>query len=337
MTRPLRSTPITGASPLLRAGPPAEPATVLTPTQRRLLPLAHPETRTSSIGFGLLPFHAEAADRARVASMPDTAWPVNGHPPSSSRDPVDTPVSMSPVYISTRQQRFARARLPDPHLTRHARLSHIAHHGRDTTPAACGGLKPPPAGRLRRANNPSSPAQHRFTKLYLHRTPFHVRDTPTDRVTNSSTDLVNLSVAKRKSGGGGERGSFPVSACAATRKRSRRSRTPPPLRPDHRASSSYCAAASAAPAVVATAKSGTAMGLLNGIIAPGASIGVIAPSFLGMDWRSGNIRCCDIHRLIPLGVSFGYWSVLRGRVASSAGLEGSCPRIVTTRLRPVLH
>ena len=29
MTRPLRSTPITGASPLLRAGPPAHPATVL--------------------------------------------------------------------------------------------------------------------------------------------------------------------------------------------------------------------------------------------------------------------------------------------------------------------
>ena len=34
-----------------------------------------------------------------------------------------------------------------------------------------------PAGRLRRADNPSSPAQHRFSKLYLHRTPFHVKDT----------------------------------------------------------------------------------------------------------------------------------------------------------------
>ena len=112
-----------------------------------------------------LPFHAEAADRARVASMPDTAWPVSGHPPGSSRDQVDTPVSMSPVSVSTRQQRFAHARLPDPHLTRHARLFHIAHHGRVAAPAACGGLKPPPAGRLRRADNPSSPAQHRFTKL----------------------------------------------------------------------------------------------------------------------------------------------------------------------------
>ena len=113
---------------------------------RGLLPLTHPETRTSSVGFGLLPFHAEAADRARVASMPDTAWPVSGHPPGSSRDLVDTPVSMSPVSVSTRQQRFAHARLPDPHLTRHARLFHIAHHGRVAAPAACGGLKPPPQG-----------------------------------------------------------------------------------------------------------------------------------------------------------------------------------------------
>ena len=68
-------------------------------------------------------------------------------------------------------------RLPDPHLTRHACLFRIAHHDRVTAFAACGGLKPPPAGRLRRASNPSSPAQHRFSKLYLHRTPFHVKDT----------------------------------------------------------------------------------------------------------------------------------------------------------------
>jgi hypothetical protein len=184
MTRPLRSTPITAASPLLRAGPSAGPATVLTPEPKRgLLPLAHPETRAGSTGSGLLPFHAEAADRARVASMPDTAWPVGGHPPDSFRDQMDTPVSMSPVSISTRPQRFARARLPDPHLTRHARLFHIAHHGRVTASAACGGLKPPPAGRLRRADNPSSPARHRFRKLYLHRTPFRVRDTPICKTT----------------------------------------------------------------------------------------------------------------------------------------------------------
>jgi hypothetical protein len=38
-------------------------------------------------------------------------------------------------------------------------------------------LKPPPAGRLRRAR-PSSPTQHRIQKLSLHRAPFHVRGTP---------------------------------------------------------------------------------------------------------------------------------------------------------------
>ena len=52
-----------------------------------LLPLARSQTRTGSVASGLLPFHAEAADRARVASMPDTTWPVSGHPPGSSRDP----------------------------------------------------------------------------------------------------------------------------------------------------------------------------------------------------------------------------------------------------------
>jgi hypothetical protein len=178
MTRPLRSTPITGASPLLRAGPPAGPATVLTPTPSAGYSLSPTrKIRTGSVEPGLLPFHARAADRARVAFMPDTAWPISGHPPGSSRNRWHTPVSMSSVAVSTRQQRIACARLPDPHLTHLVRLFHIAHHDRVTTPAACGGLKPPPTGRLRRADNPPSPAQHRFRKLYLHRTPFHVRDT----------------------------------------------------------------------------------------------------------------------------------------------------------------
>ena len=33
--------------------------------------------------------------------MPDTTWPINGHTPDSSRDRFDTPVSMSPVSLST--------------------------------------------------------------------------------------------------------------------------------------------------------------------------------------------------------------------------------------------
>src|SRR5437879_2474130 len=35
---------------------------------------------------------------------------------------------MSPVEVSTRPQRFARARLPGPHLTHLVRLFLIAHH-----------------------------------------------------------------------------------------------------------------------------------------------------------------------------------------------------------------
>jgi hypothetical protein len=44
-----------------------------------------------------LTFHAKAVDQAHVASVPDTTWPINGHPPGSSRThaiaPVTTPVS----------------------------------------------------------------------------------------------------------------------------------------------------------------------------------------------------------------------------------------------------
>jgi hypothetical protein len=50
------------------------------------------------------------------------------HPPGLSRDPFDTPVSMSSVSVSTRQQRFTRVRLPGPHLTPLGRLFPIAHH-----------------------------------------------------------------------------------------------------------------------------------------------------------------------------------------------------------------
>jgi hypothetical protein len=48
---------------------------------------------------------------------------------------------------------------------------------------AVGGLKPPPAGRLRRANTPSSPAQHHLQKLAYH-TPFSVRDTRGSRLSS---------------------------------------------------------------------------------------------------------------------------------------------------------
>src|SRR6266545_7143628 len=81
MVWPLRSTLVTGASPLLRASPPTHSASVLSTSQFLLLgglPLAASGGR---IRAGLPTFHAAAADQARVAFMPDTTWPISGHPP----------------------------------------------------------------------------------------------------------------------------------------------------------------------------------------------------------------------------------------------------------------
>jgi hypothetical protein len=76
-------------------------------TSQFLLPGALPLTPAStfsgedwgSIGTRLPTFHVVAADQARAAFTPDTAWPVNGHPPDSSRGFAHTPVLMpSPVF-----------------------------------------------------------------------------------------------------------------------------------------------------------------------------------------------------------------------------------------------
>jgi hypothetical protein len=107
MAQPLRSTPITGASPLLRAGPPAH----------RSNPVRLPK------------FHARAADQAHAASMPDTARPVIGTPAEpSSRGPEHGHGFDAPSNVTTRRQRFGFTHLPGPHLTHPVRLFHIAHH-----------------------------------------------------------------------------------------------------------------------------------------------------------------------------------------------------------------
>ena len=107
MAQPLRSTPITGASPLLRAGPPAH----------RSRPVRLPK------------FHARAADQAHAASMPDTARPVIGTPAEpSSHSPEHGHGFDAPSNVTTRRQRFGFTHLPGPHLTHPVRLFHIAHH-----------------------------------------------------------------------------------------------------------------------------------------------------------------------------------------------------------------
>jgi hypothetical protein len=148
---PLRSTPVTGASSLLRTGPPARP-------QRYSMPhsfccparsLSHPHTsRGRSIGTRLPAFHTEAADQAHATCMPDTTWPINGHPPGSSRSRLVTPVSMS-----LRSSRHVNSgRLPGPHLTpspdafslnaQHNSLQ-LMHHEGDLTPPPQGDAEGP--------------------------------------------------------------------------------------------------------------------------------------------------------------------------------------------------
>src|SRR5437667_7541055 len=102
--------------------------------------------------------------------MPDTTWPINGHPPDLSRDYEDTPVLMS----SHSFRHFDSNRLSDPHLTpSRGAFSHIAHHDSLQLTQHVSGLEPPPAGRLRRAT-PSSSTQHRIKKPDLHQHLLHV-------------------------------------------------------------------------------------------------------------------------------------------------------------------
>jgi hypothetical protein len=64
--------------------------------------------KNSSFGTRFLTFHARAADQAHAASMPDTAWPVSGHPPDSSQDRIQSPGFDVTFPISTHQQRIPK-------------------------------------------------------------------------------------------------------------------------------------------------------------------------------------------------------------------------------------
>src|SRR5213078_3855184 len=130
MSRPLRSTPVTEASPLLRAGPPASAATVLNASQfplRNALPVTTP---------GRVDMSALAFPRSMQKPQTRLAPPPCRTPPGQSTGTRQTlpevlsktPVLMPPKTFTTRHQRFAFARLPDPYLTHHVRLFLIAHH-----------------------------------------------------------------------------------------------------------------------------------------------------------------------------------------------------------------
>ena len=171
MSRPLRSASITETSALLRAGPPARAATVLSAS--RFLPL------------GALPL-PPAPSRAQCQHAPSRVSarkPQTGLAPPARRAPPGQQYGHSARLIpgpalrprfwcrstlSTLQRWFTRVRLPGPRLT--ALTPPFPHRSprQSSASAACGGLTPPPAGRRRRATKPSSCVQqaHRVIASY---------------------------------------------------------------------------------------------------------------------------------------------------------------------------
>ena len=133
MARPLRSAPITGASSLLRDGPPPCPGPVL--CLSRFLPLEElPPPRTTRHGDSRAtgsPVPCKSLDRARALFTPDAAGAVDRYPPGSSQDRIHSPGSDITLSISTLPQGFGFTRLHDPHLTRSCR----AFSATLTTPA----------------------------------------------------------------------------------------------------------------------------------------------------------------------------------------------------------
>ena len=109
--RPLAPPPLryAGTSQLLRASPPARPASVLCSSRISpvgVLPLAATDQRQYRDTPSHVPY--ESLIRAHAAYMPETIWAVNGCPPDSSRGSLAAPVSISSDLISTRQPQSFR-------------------------------------------------------------------------------------------------------------------------------------------------------------------------------------------------------------------------------------
>ena len=107
-------------------------------------PLASPARFSSSVRKPGLEsrslYTGHHMDSKQVSSMP------------LSRDWESAPVLMSIKNLTMRRQELACARLSSPYMTRPSpRLFHNVHHRGFAAEAAYGCLKPPPAGRLRRA------------------------------------------------------------------------------------------------------------------------------------------------------------------------------------------
>ena len=96
-------------------------------------------------------FHTEASRWSHAVFMPVAARPVSRHPPSFLPDQQLEPGFGDVPTLSTLHQRFTCVRLTSAHLTGSSRLFRNAHHPGRWTSAACGGLDPGPATRVRGA------------------------------------------------------------------------------------------------------------------------------------------------------------------------------------------
>ena len=96
-------------------------------------------------------FHTRASRWSHAVFMPVAARPVSRHPPSFVPDQRLEPGFGDVPTLSTLHQRFTCVRLTSAHLTGLARLFRNAHHPDRWARAACGGLDPGPATRVRGA------------------------------------------------------------------------------------------------------------------------------------------------------------------------------------------
>ena len=153
------------ASSLIRDAPPLRPAPVLSFSQICCLNFSRLQSAACVLHSALalsvalvdcnvwtLGSHVpyKSLSQARAAFMPDTAWAVNRLPPDSSRVNDSLSVSMSLLrfrHFVSGSFSFTFLTSPDAIVRAFsATFTTLA-----LTSAACGGLKPPPVRRLRRA------------------------------------------------------------------------------------------------------------------------------------------------------------------------------------------
>src|SRR5262249_15523816 len=134
-----------------------------------------------STGAHLPTFHARAADQAHVAYVPDTTRQISGHPPGFSRDSPRRPgFDVTPILLTTLQQRsHPRDCAPSSWSPPDASRAPFPRRSprRSSANAARGGLEPPPAGRLRRANLHLSHSTTSRNPAYINQPPLCVRGT----------------------------------------------------------------------------------------------------------------------------------------------------------------